>query len=297
MKRKFLFSILIIIQSLWMTPQVFAMEELDNPSNKREQRLSCSLKQMFGVNVKIDGDVVTFEGPLDKVEKAIAKLNDFDQLRRDVIPVSTETILTQACPTSQLTCWSECLNSLGVQNQSELSNFSIKEDKDGCIKLSYNSFFNQQVANMYLEEIAKHSPYFEWMRRCNKQLIQTMDDDLVVNYGLLTEYLCSIEVKPEPIMGTDNEEVFVAELSLQGVLKRLTAAAGSDISLVGTPIHGKYQVRTVMLGNDSYQGGDSTPIIEIVIDKSGSMNGEKINTVNKRMPIFLEQLRNALTEG
>ena len=294
MKRKILFAILIGLQSLWIGNDVLAMDSIGSSLDKREQRLSSSLKQMFGVNVKIDGDVVTFEGPLDKVETAISKLNDFNQLRQDVIPVSTETILTQACPKSKLTCWLDCLFSLGVQNQGELSNFLIKEDKDGRIKMSYNSLFNQQVANMYLEEIKKQSPYFNWMSRCNKQLIQTIDDDLIVNYDLLTEYLCSIEVQPEP---TDSNDIFVSELSLECVLKRLTAAAGSDISLVGTSIPGKYQVRTVMLGNDSHSNGGSIQTIEIVIDKSGSMSGDKIDSVNRRMPIFLQELKNALTEG
>ena len=294
MRRKFLFVILIGIQSLWISAQGLAMEGAVDASSKREQRLSGTLNQMFGVKVKIDGDVLTLEGTLDKVEGAIAKLNDFNQLRQDVIPVSTESILTQACPTSQLTCWSDCLFSLGVQNQGGLSNFLIKEDKDGCIKMSYNSLFNQQVANMYLEEIKKQSPYFNWMSRCNKQLIQTIGDDLIVNYDLLTEYLCSIEIKPEP---ADSKDVFVSQLSLQSVLKRLTAAAGGDISLAGTSIPGKYQVRTVMLGSDSHQGGGSAPIIEIVIDKSSSMDGEKIDTLNKNMPIFLKQLRDALAES
>lgn len=294
MKRKILFAILIGLQSLWIGTDVLAMDSIGSSLDKREQRLSSSLKQMFGVNVKIDGDVVTFEGPLDKVETAISKLNDFNQLRQDVIPVSTETILTQACPKSKLTCWLDCLFSLGVQNQGELSNFLIKEDKDGRIKMSYNSLFNQQVANMYLEEIKKQSPYFNWMSRCNKQLIQTIDDDLIVNYDLLTEYLCSIEVQPEP---TDSNDIFVSELSLESVLKRLTAAAGSDISLVGTSIPGKYKVRTVMLGNDNNQGSAPVQTIEIVIDQSGSMVGDKIASVNQKMPIFLRELREALTEG
>lgn len=300
MKRKFLFSILVAIQCVCIAMQISAMEDSSKSgtyASSREHRLSGSLKQMFGVDVKIDGDVLTFTGTLDKVEGAISKFNDFNQLRKDVIPVSTETILTQACINSKFTCWQECLDSLGIQ-QAGLSNFAIMRDENGCLKIPSDSSFNQQIANMYLEEIKKQSPYFKWMSHCNKQLIQTIDDNLVVNYGLLTEYLCSIEVQPEPTTGNDTDEIFVAELSLQGVLKRLTAAAGSDISLVGTSIPGQYQVRTVMLGEDSQQsGGGSTPTIEIIVDSSSSMGGDKIKSVNEKIPLFLQKLQNTLTGG
>jgi len=67
---------------------------------------------------------------------------------------------------------------------------------------------------------------------------------------------------------------------------------------VGTSKPGQYRVRTVMLGHDSYQNREGVAQnIEIVIDQSSSMDGEKINTVNKRMPIFLSQLRGSLSEN
>jgi uncharacterized protein YegL len=299
MKRNFLFAIFMVIQSLWIATDVLAMELVSRSLDKREQRLSSSLNQMFGVDIKINGDVLTFKGPLDKIEGAISKLNDFNQLRQNVIPVSTKTIFTQACPNSKLTCWQECLDSLGIQ-QDDLSNFAIKNqrDEDGCLKIPYGQVsgeltFNQKLANMYVDEVKSRSAYFGWMSRCNKQLIQTIDDYLVVNYGLLTEYLCSIEIQPE---STDSNDVFVSQLSLQSVLKRLTAAAGGDISLVGTSIPGQYQVRTVMLGNDGHSNGGSIQTIEIVIDQSGSMAGDKINSVNQKMPIFLRELRGALIQ-
>jgi hypothetical protein len=130
------------------------------------------------------------------------------------------------------------------------------------------------------------------MSRCNNQLIETIGDELVIHYDLLAEYLCSIEVKPEL-----TNETSIVQLSLQSILKRLTAAAGSDISLVKTSKPGEYQVRTVMVGNDNSQGSRAAQTIEIVIDKSASMGGEKIDSVNERMPIFLRELQNALTEG
>lgn len=306
MKIKSFFSIIVVMQSLWIATQAHAMDDSalsksEHYARSREQRLSSFFNQIFGVDVQIKDDTVSIQGTQGQLEAASAKLNDFNELRKHVIPVSSKAITTQACTNSQFTCWQECLVSLGIQ-QDNLSNFAIMNqlDEDGCLKIPYGLVsgeltFNQKLANMYIEEIKRQSLYFDWVSRCNNQLIQTSNDYLIINYGLLAEYLCSLGVQAEP---TDNENIFVSQFSLKGVLKRLTAAAGGDVSLVGTSKPGQYRVRTVMLGHDSYQNREgAAQNIEIVIDRSSSMDGEKINTVNKRMPIFLSQLRRSLSEN
>jgi len=304
MKRKIFLAILVVVQSLWIAPQAYAMDDISRSeqyARSREQRLSGFFNQIFGVDIQINGDTVNLKGTQDQLDGAIAKLNNFNELGKHVIPVSSKAITTQAFASPQFVCWQDCLDSLGVQ-QGDLSNFAIANqlDQDSCLKIPYGPkgrelTFNQKLANMYVDEVKNRSPYFNWISRSNSQIIQTVDDYLVINYGLLTEYFCGLNVQTEP---TDSEDIFASQVSLQSILKKLTAAAGGDISLVGTSTPGQYRVRTVMLGHDGYQNeGGTAQTIEIVIDQSGSMSGEKIASVNQKMPIFLRALRDALTEG
>lgn len=308
MRRKFLFAVLLTIQCLWAATQVFAMDEFASGissksvkyAQSREQRLSGFFSQIFGLDVQVTGNTVNFKGNQRQLAEAANRLNDFNQLRKHVIPVSSKVTTTQSCSNAKFTSWSECLTAIGIQ-QSDLSDFSLSSylDQESCLKIPYGSesgplTFYQKVAKMYVEEVKNRSAYFDWVSRTNPELVQTIDEYLTINYGLLTDYLCSLPIQMEP---TDNDNIFVSQLSVQSVLKKLTAAAGGDISLVETSTPGRYQVRTVMLGSDNYNRGSTVPTIEIVIDKSTSMGGDKIDAVNNGIPVFLKKLRSALTEG
>ncbi len=253
---------------------------------------------MLGTNIEILDDQVTLKGNKQQLEAGLAKLNDFGSLRQMVIPVSSSPIITHQCPDSVFSSWESCLTSLGV-NWKDLANFSIQDDCEGCLRIPYGTqsneelTFNQKIANMYVKEIKKRSPYFKWFSQNNPGLIEFTDADeyLTINYGLFNDYFCKLDVPTEQ---TSEDDVFTSTLSLQTILKRLTAVAGGDISLVPTSIPGQYRVRTVMLGDHQSQQGNR--VMEIIIDKSYSMVGEKINEINEKMPGLLEIIRDFLGE-
>jgi len=84
MKRKIFLAILVVVQSLWIAPQAYAMDDISRSeqyARSREQRLSGFFNQIFGVDIQINGDTVNLKGTQDQLDGAIAKLNNFNLLR------------------------------------------------------------------------------------------------------------------------------------------------------------------------------------------------------------------------
>lgn len=307
MKNNILYVFLSFFFIIGLPFQSFSADDLELREKSEPlpniQRLSTALSQIFGTGIEISDDQVTLKSDKLKLDAAIAKLNNFESLRQEVIPISSSHIMTRQCNTAIFSSWKSCLTSLGVKGE-EISNLTML-DENGCVKIFYKPelideltpkpsdelTFNQKMANAYVVEIKKQSPYFNWVSQNNPHLIEITEDCkyLIINYGLLTDYFCKLDVATEQ---TDQDGVFTYTLSLQTILKRLTAAAGGDISLVSTSIPGQYKVRTVMLGGQKSQ--QENRVIEIVIDNSGSMRGDKIEKINKKMPELLQQFRDAL---
>lgn len=300
MKMRFFVAVLVTFQTLWFPSSLSAMQEDISAhlqsQEPRKLRLKNALEQIFGVEVLIDdqGEVV-FKGSSDQLSKTTAKLNDFNLLRQDVIPVSPNRVTTQVCHTSHFTCWDDFLISVGLQPEKSnaLNNIS---DIENSLQLDYErETINQSLADAYVELLKKRSETFNWLSLHHRGLIQYGPMHLTINYGLMASYFCSVELPQEL---TEESGIFTSSMSLNHVLQRLTAAAGGDISLVRSNSPGHYHVRTVLPGNKGRYANDGPPpTVEFVIDRSGSMRDNPINTINRTMPKLLLQLRESLQVG
>jgi hypothetical protein len=275
----------------------------------REKRLSCALSDIFGVDVQVRDDSVVFKGSSAHIQEAINRLNDFNSLREKVVPFNAQTANTQVCQSTEFKSWLDCMNALGI-NPSTMSNFAIHAhlDEESKYMIPYGPkttelSFNQQIADLFIHELRKRSAYFDWICQRNNQILTETATHKVINYGLLKEHLCKIEMKEEP---TEVIDISQTRVPLSTVLKRLTAAAGGDISLVPTTRLDHYQVRTIVLGRENAdQHVKIIPTIEIVLDCSGSMGGaniegasiRKIDVINSAIPTLLQQFRDSLNPG
>lgn len=299
MKKKFFLLSLIVFQVLMPQLPAFGADE----PLLREQRLARALTDIVGIPVQIRADNAIFEGSRDQVESAIAKLNNFEHLRQNIISISGNTGLTQNYQKTSFSCWGDCLESLGVPS-TNLRNFAINNQKDDGFTLEFpyvpnaSDDFNNKLVDLYFNELKAKSPLFNWINQIDKEFVQQKDDYRIINYGRLAEYLCKLQVNIDS-SNAENDRVEL-KLPLQRILKRLIAVAGHDLSLVKTGTPGKYKLRTIMLGDANNQGAlPLTPTIEIIIDKSASMGGAGggIDQINRQMPNLLKELRGSLREG
>ena len=289
----------LLLQILFVQMPSYAMDSSapsivsDPVEESRKKRLSVALTEILNIDVETSGDTLVFRGPLDKREAALAKLGDFDELRKEVVPVVANTIKTQAHHSKEFENWGDCLTCLGIDLET-IQNFAInpKNDQDNVLKIPYiRNTADRQMAEIYLAEIKKQSPFFKWVSEQNKQLVTYSQDFLMISYGLLTEYFCPLDSQQEAIeecSSSQDIDAIATILPLNSVLQRLWAAAGGEISLVQTSVPGQFRIRTVMLGDRNNPRGERA--IDIIIDKSSSMEGSPIATINRTMPTLLTQL-------
>jgi hypothetical protein len=265
----------------------------------RDGRISGVLSDLLGMEIQIQDDTVVLKGTKANIDEAMARLNNFDRLRQSVIPVNATSVLTQASDSPKFGSFQDFLFTLGIQ-PSDISNFRIddKLDENGMYKIPFGPIIqgkltaNQHLAIVFLEMLQEKSPYFAWVCKREKHIITETENYRIINYGLLTQYLCKLEIQHEPVSVSDvlqsrlplnidlkgtstvaREDNSLAKLSASGhhhdepvgvrdvlqsrlpindVLKRLTAAAGGDISLVKSSKSGHYHVRTVVLDRNNH---------------------------------------------
>lgn len=270
----------------------------------REKRLSVALSDILGMGVHVQDDEVILKGSKTHIDEAMNRLNNFDILRQKVMPLNPEAVHTQVTPSANFNSWHECIIALGI-NPDLMSNFTIHTDLDeaGTLKIPYTSKPDKSLADVYITNLRELSPYLDWICKHNHDIIKETPSYKIVHYGLLREHLCKLESQQEP---TGMPEELQSRLPVTTVLKRLTAAAGEDLSLVQSARLGEYHVRTVMLGRaNADQHVSLIPTIEIVIDYSLSMGepssegsvSRKIDVVNKSIPTLITQFRDALKAG
>lgn len=280
----------------------------------------CSTTQQC---VQVSGSEVVFTGTEKQIDGIIGKLNDFSSLREKVIPPSPAAAKTQAHPNPQFAQWTQVQESLGV-SPDDLKNMAVSECSDcsdcaesldidpdkiknipfcsldganSIIAISYKGLesgrksFNQKVADSYLETLKQESLFFDFLTHKNKDVITKTDEYIFVNYGIFNDYFGLMNPQK-----TSQAGIYSTTIPLQAVLKRLMAAISGEVSLEQTSVPGEFYVRTTTLGDrrtlDEKQF--TPPIIDIVIDRSGSMSGNPIDTINKNLPVLLQNFQNEL---
>ena len=258
--------------------------------------LARSLSQWLGVKVTIDGQNLRFSEEQTKLAAAIAKLRDFDQIRREFLPVNhgAAAIRSVAKP---LGSWEECFGILGIDPTSVLL-FNLQGTKDIAgeqLMIPAGDDFNGSVADLYVKALMKNSIFFKWVAdNFKEQFIARVDSaegaSLAIRYGLLTQFLYLGKIAIRSNEGKYDEDDVQAEdadcfIPIQTVLKTLVAAGSGNVSLKQISVD-KFNVQFVSLGNEA---GSSYPTVEFVLDTSYSMSDE-IAIINRTMPKLLQQL-------
>lgn len=285
--------------------------------------LFCPQKSQC-VQVK-DGQVF-FTGTEEVVNNIEKKLGDFSEIRKDLIPPSPEAAKTQAHPEARFDKPTDLLVSLGVPPE-DLENMAVSDYKDcsecadalgldydriqdlpictlsgisnNIIAINYKGSdngaisFNQRTADSFLAFLKQQSPFFKFVIDTNKPIITYTDQYIFMNYGVFNEYFSLLN----PVKTGPNEEGrYTLTLPLDTVLKRLMAAVSGGISLEQTSIPGQFHVRTVTLRDkeDVALRQSTPPVIKIVLDRSGSMSGKPIDTINTNIPSLLKEFQDNL---
>ncbi len=270
----------------------------DMGASREECVLARTLSEWFGVEVTTDGQNLKFSGEKAKLEAAVVKLRDFDQIRREFLPVNqgAAAIKSVAKP---LESWEECLAVLNI-NPALVRLFNLQGTTDDAGKqlmIPAGEDFNGPVAKLYVDTLIKNSVFFKWIvDNFREQFIASIENDegrfLAVRYGLLNQFLClgDIAINEEQEAKDDEDAAQVQNtdcvIPRQSVLRSLVAACSGSINLErrGGNLYG---VRFVSLGEGA---GGSYPTVEFVIDTSGSMY-DKISIINKTMPKLLAHIQ------
>lgn len=289
----------IIALLLFINLVCSAASSLGEATHDREECvLARTLSDWLGIEVTTDGPNLRFSGAKDKLEAAVVKLRDFDQVRREFLPISKEagTIKSVLRP---LGSWEECFAVLGINPASvRLFNLQGTADEAGIqLMIPAGDDFNGPVAKLYIDTIIKNSIFFKWIvDNFKDQFIASVETTegrfLAIRYGLLNQFLCLGDIAiTEEIEGKhDGDDAAVQNadcvIPRQSVLRTLVAAGSGSINLDRRGGN-EYGVRFVSLGEGA---GGSYPTVEFVIDTSGSMH-DKIGVINGTMPKLLTQLQ------
>lgn len=247
--------------------------------------------------VTIAGTEVTFDGTEELIVRINKKVNNLAELRKDIIPFSSDAIKTQVDQEPGSQSWGSFLRRLGIK-ANQFSNVAILDNPEaGIASLGYErteegeKSFNQDIADAFIDRLQQH-PFLNFLIRTNNKVITHHDDRIDIHYRELDDFF-----KPVDFPITPKKNLFSATMPLDLILKRLIAAAGGEISLVKTSTPGEFHVRLVTLGEKESFGQKQTvpPTVDIVIDRSGSMEGARIAEVNEKLPLLLQKFSKALT--
>lgn len=255
----------------------------------REERIKSGLKSIIQRDFEIVDDNLVITGTQEELNDVLNRLNDFDKLRKEIIPISSERAKTKGYQSNKFKSWKDCLDCLGV-GQEKFSNFAIgnQVDENTSLRIDYNSDFNRSIADLYVQELKKLSPFFALASTRNPHLITKTQEHLIINYDFFNGFFCSENPLYTQTLTQDQYEL---KLPITNILKKIIAASSGDLSLVKGSAQDQYHIRAIMLGeSDNALSLSRNLAIEIIIDNSGSMEGNKIQAINKEMPRFLGQI-------
>ncbi|NCP61710.1 MAG: VWA domain-containing protein [Alphaproteobacteria bacterium] len=282
----------LLCTAFFISPS-FASNSVDEDSNQ----LEGILNSLFGgkVSVKVDSEQETVRliGTEENVNEALVHLGDFDFLRTQFLPVDRRVGHTHASDKS-IDSWTDFIKANGI-NLKEFDMFNISSDRiaddRGVVTFETPSSLDRGFVRLYIEALQDKSQFFNWALHNLHGFLEGDDTKTVIHYALLAEFLY-LEPK-SPLSQVDDSEDFSILFSSQSVLKHLLAAVCGDVALVPEE-EGSYSVKTLSLGDKpSY----TTATLEILVDKSYSMCGNAIGTVNREIPEFLRALQATLPVG
>ncbi len=275
--------------------------------------------------ISVSGSEVTFTGQGVKCQDFVNQLNDYESLRTKVVPVSPLIGKTKVHPGPHFENWLQAQKALGIDpegvknvayteldcNSSDIQRTNphvvqaadtlCDENKETRgIALKYETAsdgtksFNQLTADAFIERLKKESLFFAYATSQNNNIIYSKNGYIIIDYHKLEPYLASVEF---PINFQDENNCWVT-FELQTALQRTMAASGGPISLEATSNPKKFRVRTVTLGDllSLEEKKSRPPTLEIIIDKSGSMSGAPIHTINSKIPVLLKSIQEKLSE-
>ena len=271
----------------------FASELIDEDRNQLEETLSDLFGGKVSVRVDEEQSTVRFLGTEENVKEALLKLGNFDFLRTQFLPVDRRVGYTQASHES-IDSWTNFIKANGI-NPKELDMFNISSDRiidtGGVVTFATGSSLDRGFVELYIEALRDKSQFFRWACQNVHGFLGGSDTKTVIHYALLSEFLY-LEPK-KSLAKEDNSEDFSVLFSSQSVLKHLLAAVCGDVALVPEDDE-NYSVKTLSLGDKpSY----TTATLEILVDKSYSMVGRPISTINDAIPQFLKELQKTLPVG
>ncbi len=311
--------IFLCLQVIWAASSV--EERAD------EDTLATVLSAALGIKVTRGADEnLILEGSQADLERAREILSDLSGLRQHFLPVSRNfTNVTGVI--EKITTWDACFKALGINpDEVGLVNIGRASDTGKELLIPTDTVTNGEIADIYVKALRRHSAFFNWVYINLKEFVTRGETDkgthLVIRYGLLNQFLfmekmeivapvipasddehvapvADTDVLPAPDLATDtlvpaNRRLVV---SAPSILRRLIAAGSGDVTLEPVPGRsGEYWFRTISLGR-AIASGPSRSTVDVAIDVSGSMAGEKIAAINAQIPSLLEQFRNTLKVG
>lgn len=260
--------------------------EFDSDPN----RLKAVLSQILdGVDINVDKEngKVVLTGVQDKITSALAKLRDFDGLRKVLLPVRSDASITsvRAMP---INSWDDFVSAVGIDRSvHSLFNTSAECVKDHNVQfiIVTQTTFNRRMVQPYLDSLHESSPFFVWARKNVKEFIRQEQNETVINYGLLREFL---------YLNADTTKEGTATFSIQNIVKTLVATVSGNVALQPTGVEGKYRVQTLSLG-ESFDTRDV--VLELMIDNSSSMGGSSIDFVNSKLPVLFDIVKRNLLDS
>lgn len=272
---------------------LYASEFGDEDHNQLEETLSVLFGKKVSVQVDEKQNTVRFLGTEENVKEALSKLENFDFLRTQFLPVDRRVGDTQASA-EPIETWTSFIKANGI-NPKELDMFNILSnrivDAKGVVTFETESSLDRGFVKLYIEALQSKSQFFHWACQNVHGFLGGNDTKTVVHYALLSEFLY---LEPqESLSQVDNSDDFSVLFSSQRVLKHLLAAVCGDIALVPEDDE-NYSVKTLSLGDKpSY----TNAVLEILVDRSYSMDGRPIATINREIPQFLKALQKTLPVG
>ncbi|MDP4725416.1 MAG: hypothetical protein NWS47_03905 [Alphaproteobacteria bacterium] len=275
----------------------YAMEPFE-PKNKLPEAFKAAFKVSYA---DIKGDDLYVKGTQEQLDRVVDALIDFNRLRDYFLPPSTNVINVRASSV-KLESWGACFDALCIDSQEvRLTNMDAAQDTTSELRIPIDTGFNRGIARLYVDLLKEKSSFFNWAYTNIKEFVREDDNQLIISYGLLNDFLYSaigngvtkFEAGEE---GVDERECYELTIPVQSILKRLIAASSGVVTLRENG-NGTYKAYTTSLGNELSYGKVSRISAEFLLDKSGSMGGESINKLNQEMPKLLTMIRDLLPEN
>lgn len=286
MLKKFLLG-LILTQS-------FYAAAFDMHTASKESHLARVLsKLVHDVQITQHDGQLRISGPQMAVQAFLASVNDLSTLRRSFLPFDQRAINVHVV--DDFSSWKAFLSAVGIQQADyDLVNLGSAADRDGSLTFATGSKTNKRVANAYKEGLLEESSFFAWAVKQMPHIVEETADSLIIHYGRLGTFLTPIPHQQANNEGVSNSaeesdnQIRHVEVPVSDVLRKIIAACSDEIVLERTEKPGEYRPSTVSLreGAQALVPG----CLDIVVDNSTSMDGEKINKANQELKKFLEAI-------